>query len=419
MAAAAITLVGHDASRSGAPAALRSLLAANARPAIPTRLVLVRGGPLEATYRALVPTLVLEHGLGRAPQLAGRALASIGQERAAAGARAAGALAARVAPWRRSPADVVVANTLASLPTAATIAGRRARLVVYCHELDHVADRVATPGHGRLRARADHYVAAGPAVARMLVDRWHLDSASVTTIDEFVDRDRLAAQGTSDARRRTARDRLGLDADRPLVVSVGNAGPRKGTDLFIALMAALTRRRPDVSGIWVGEMSGTAREEATVDIAEARVGDAIRVVPSVDDPTDWYDAADVVVSTAREDPFPIVALEAAARGRAVAAFRSGGIVDVLDGSGVASLVAEAGDVLGLARRIDDVLDDVLDDDRRDPGGGPAHRRADEAGERLRSWVGATHLTDHWAPQWWELVAGSATNDRVDSMEPAS
>ncbi|MBS1838881.1 MAG: glycosyltransferase, partial [Actinobacteria bacterium] len=148
------------------------------------RLVLLDGGPLIDDYRRSVPTRLLHGGVNAPLGRLGAAARSVGLPvRAGEGTHG----------WvlRPSRADVVVANTLVSLPFSARVAGRGTRLVCHVHELDGVADRVLPEGSRRtaLVGRVDRFIAAGAPVAEMLVDRWGLASRKVVVVDEWIDVD--------------------------------------------------------------------------------------------------------------------------------------------------------------------------------------------------------------------------------------
>lgn len=90
----------------------------------------------------------------------------------------------------------------------------------------------------------------------------------------------------------------------------------------------------------------------------------------------------MLLHTAREDPDPLVVLEAGARGIPVVTWDTGGGADLVRASGWADLVAEPGDQIGLAERTHLLLDDeprrrraglalqAATDQRRTPVAGP-------------------------------------------------
>jgi glycosyltransferase involved in cell wall biosynthesis len=115
---------------------------------------------------------------------------------------------------------------------------------------------------------------------------------------------------------------------RPLVVMCGTASRRKGADIFADLAAEL----PEANFVWIGPW--TADEGATqvdwVDTkheASKREGYApgnLYFTGPVFNPYPWFRAADIFFLSSREDPNPLVAIEALALGKPVVSFRGSG-----------------------------------------------------------------------------------------------
>jgi glycosyltransferase involved in cell wall biosynthesis len=379
-----MTFVGHDASRTGAPAVLRSFLRWRAaeRPG-PARLVLLRGGPLTDDLRRCTPTFVADGTARRATRLVAAGVRSVRP-----GAPGWLDLPAPGRAIRSHRPDVVVAASLASLDATVRAVGGRVPIVCHVHELDGVGDRVLPPGprrHEALGAVA-RFVAAGPAVARMLVERWSIPAEHVVVVDEFVDRPHIGDHEVA-----AARAELDLDPGTPLVVGCGAPGPRKGTDHFLSTVAALPRGATGPVAAWIGgDRSSAAWDEAERDVAAARLGGRVHLVASRPDARPWLAAADVVLTTSREDPYPLVALEAAALGTAVVGFASGGFADAAAAAELAEDAVAVGDVLALADRLAPLLASKTESRRR--------------GAQFRSWVLSTHLTEHLAPRLWDAIA---------------
>jgi glycosyltransferase involved in cell wall biosynthesis len=374
-----VTFVGHDASRSGAPLQLEtSLRWATTHLDAELSLVLLRGGPLVERYRSLVPVRVLDDPARRL--LDRLASGADGVERA--GSLAGVLRALMVGPGRRIAEGAVVANTLAALPAAAALASH-ARLVAHVHELDHVADRVLPPGptRARLLGRVDLFVAAGAPVARMLERRWGIDGHRIAVVEPFID----PVPGST--------VEVG-PGEAPLVVSVGATSHRKGTDRFVDLMAMVCAGPSAPTGQWIGgDPDGTVAAEMRRDLARGGLERLVRLVGERDDVVSLVSRAAVVVSTAREDPFPLGVLEAAALDRPVVAFDSGGAAEVLRASGNGDWAVPVGDTVALHDRVAALLADPAEASRR--------------GRVLGAHVRSRHLTDQVAPDLWALLVDGA------------
>jgi len=381
MAAGPLTFVGHDASRTGAPMVLRSLLSwARARRVLgDASLVLLRGGPLLEDFRSLLPTTVLDTRVRRIAT------------GIAAGLRAVAPMAGERPAFRRFPPaarlhGTVVANTLAALPVAAGLCHRSATLICHVHELDGVAARILPRPEDRREAvgRVDHFVACSAGVRSMLVDRWAAPDSKVSVVHEFVDR---PSQRVS---REDARRRLGSDQRTHVVLGVGAAGPRKGTDHFLSLAATIEEGRTGPRATWVGGDPGSAAwQEMRHDVEKCGLNERVTLVPTIDDPGIHLAAADLLVTTSREDPYPLAVLEAAVRGIPVAGFGGSGWAEMATEAGCDDLVHPVGDVLGLARSVEELL-------------GSSERRAG-VGDRLAAWALAERTTETAAPLFWETI----------------
>ena len=362
----AVVFVGHDATRTGAPILgltfLRWLTATH-RPNL--RVVLLAPGPLVDAHRSLAPTTV-------APTPGGLRLVAA---RVGAGRWSGGP------PVPEGPdPDLVIANTLASLPAACRL--EAPRLVCWVHELDGVAERLMDPAQRReLLPQVSHFVAAGQRVSSMLIDRWHVAPERVSTVDPFASPPQQAPTG-----------RVSAGRVRPTILGSGSLVPRKGADAFVAVLASMAASRPLPEAAWVGGDPGSAFSALLrTDISSAGIGDQVELAGEVPTLDPWWPASGLLLHTPREDPFPLVVIEAGQRGIPVVTWDSGGAADLVRRAGSPELVAAAGDLLGVADRVADLLDH------------PA--RAAEAARLLQQ--STSVLTpEHQAPAVWAACIGS-------------
>jgi glycosyltransferase involved in cell wall biosynthesis len=165
-----------------------------------------------------------------------------------------------------------------------------------------------------------------------------------------------------------------LRSDPPSLLCLGRLVPEKGFDLAIAGLAALRKRCPTMRMVVAGD--GPIRADLEHLAASLGVGDAVDFVGWVapDRVPALIDGATIVVVPSRwEEPFGLVALEAALMERPVVAARVGGLQEVvLDG--VTGLMFSRDDARGLAAAVADLL--------REP------RRAAEFGRAARVWAEA-------------------------------
>jgi glycosyltransferase involved in cell wall biosynthesis len=335
-------------------------------------LVLWRGGPLVDELREVADVTVLHPGPGRRSltETVELGLGEVGLGRVG---RAATAARVRYRLRGQSPPDVLWLNGAGSALVLPHL-GTTAPAVAHVHELERGLRLCLGDDREPFFDRADRVVAVSQPVVDLLVGEGDVPADRIVVVPGCVPP-------------RPAREPAPAAGGPPVVGAVGAGSWRKGIDLFLQVAAAVRRRRGDVRFAWVGALD----DEATVrsDVRGLGLDDVLELPGEVEDPRPWYDRMAVFCSTAREDPFPLSALEAGAAGVPVIAFANGGIVDLLaDGRG--TVVGYAA-VEAMAERVVEVLE-------RGDGG---------AGARLADHVRAHHTPEAMAPQLWAQVEAVA------------
>jgi glycosyltransferase involved in cell wall biosynthesis len=174
-----------------------------------------------------------------------------------------------------------------------------------------------------------------------------------------------------------------------LVVGAGASGPRKGSDRFVDLVATVSGAGVPLGAAWVGaEPGSSATGELRGEVDAAGLAATCRVLPPVGDARPHLAAADLHVTVAREDPFPLTVLEAAALGTAVVGTHAGGFGHLARAAGVPEVAVPVHDTPALARLAAGVLSD------------PARRA--ELAASLGGHVRRRHLTPVVAPVLWDV-----------------
>jgi glycosyltransferase involved in cell wall biosynthesis len=139
----------------------------------------------------------------------------------------------------------------------------------------------------------------------------------------------------------------------PIVGFVGRLEPEKGGRQFVATAACVARAVPEARFVMIGD--GSQRGSIEADAREAGLGDRLVMLGDVAEVERFYPAFAVLVSTSLRETFGLAILEAMAAGVPVAAFRTGGVGELLEagaGEGVS-----VGDVRGLAEVVVELLRD--------------------------------------------------------------
>jgi glycosyltransferase involved in cell wall biosynthesis len=150
-----------------------------------------------------------------------------------------------------------------------------------------------------------------------------------------------------------AREQLGLEAGRPLVVGVGRLDPQKGFDVLVEATARMNGSSPPMVVI-CGE--GPARPDLEERIRALGLGGQVRLLGHRQDAKALIAAADAFCMPSRWEGSPLALHEALAAGRPVVAAAVGGIPELLT-FGQAGLLVPPEDPGALAAAVGRILSD--------------------------------------------------------------
>lgn len=264
-----------------------------------------------------------------------------------------------VARHRRS-FDVVFAldNLVAALAAnaGAVVARRPVVLQIGRPTMDYLRCQPPSPRRTLRRVVARSLVelnerrAAGiGAVSDYCADQCAARNGNVVSIPWYgVDLDRF--RPTVD--KATARRRLDLPLDQPIVMLRSRLAPEKDPDTFLHAIRLLREEGRDLCALYMG---GELDEMAEA-VARTGVEVLARKPADVDEIPLWYVAADVDVQTSHAEGLGVSPLEAMACGTPAVVSDVGGLPEVVDGGRVGGLVPH-GDVVATARSIASFLDD--------------------------------------------------------------
>lgn len=101
--------------------------------------------------------------------------------------------------------------------------------------------------------------------------------------------------------------------EKKIILGVGVASWRKGFDFFLQTAAISSKQFPDqFQFVWVGPITNQEKERANYDIQLLGIGNSFSLVTETSEISSFYRDADLLFLSSREDPFPLVMLEAAA-----------------------------------------------------------------------------------------------------------
>lgn len=313
-----VLLVTHETSRTGAPRVALGVARTLLKMGYDLRVQARTAGPMLDDFRSVART-ELE------PVVSPR-----GRLRLARGLRWVGFLAdtlvALAALLRHRP-DLLYLNS-----TGASIYLRPARwlglrTVLHVHESRDIAAALLRVARERGVRQHVGLIACSPSVRRELAELTGRPLELITLLPSVPDDEHVAALALRPPDR-------AYPMEEVIVGCCGAVEHRKGYDLWLAVAHDVLKRvtKTRVRFVWVGEIS--------VDVEDP--GDPrIQFLGPAANPYAHMRRFDIATLTSRDDPFPLVVLEAMSVGTPVVAFAVGGVPDQI---GDAGILVPAGDV---------------------------------------------------------------------------
>lgn len=290
-----VLVIGHDAARAGAQAVLLALLKEWKAPAIcDFQLILLGDGVLRSDFEALCPTLVLSDHAEEPARL--KALEAF----------------CRLRP------DVILSNTVVCGPFLPHLKHLGAPIVTYVHELQKSIERWASgPIMQATVKNSDHLIAVSEPVAENLRHTHGIPAKRISTLNPYIKTShRVSPEGLQ-----ILRAELGIQPHEKIVFGCGTVDWRKGPDLFVETALEVLKKVPEARFFWMG---GDTGDEASARARRLATDSRIRFLGERENPRDYLALGHAFFLSSREDPFPLVALEAADAGLPVVCFADAG-----------------------------------------------------------------------------------------------
>lgn len=196
-----------------------------------------------------------------------------------------------------------------------------------------------------------HAVVAVSQALKISMEKLGVSEEKITVVPNGVDGEKFFPMPQGEARLR-----VGLPAERRVVLSVGHLTENKGFDLTVKAIQIMKERLDGERLLLVIIGEGVFRRPLESLIVSLKLQDCVRLVGDVphQDLAPWYSAADVFCLASRKEGWPNVLLESLACGTPVVATAVGGIPEIIATDQVGVLVDR--DEVSLARGLERALD---------------------------------------------------------------
>lgn len=313
-----VLFVTHDTNLGGAQVVLLSILRyLSTRTNCRAKLLALSGGNIRARFENLLGEDILQ--LDAAP------LSRLGMDQ----------IIHRVRQFCGEHLVAIYGNSVACCRAYALLSNLGAPIITHVHELQESLSAYAGDGAIRQMLKSTtHYIACSPPVAENLRLTHSVPDNKLSTICAFID-----VYPVDTSVRDTIRKQLNMSSADLVVAGCGiGLFWRKGADLFVKTAWHLAGRgHRHIKFIWVGGFHPSDKHDKFGHWADMLrlindngLSEIVRFLGVKENVRDYLSAADVFFSPSREDPFPLVCLEAASVAKPVICFEgSGGMPDFI------------------------------------------------------------------------------------------
>jgi glycosyltransferase involved in cell wall biosynthesis len=344
----AVLFISHDASLTGAPLfLLRFLQWLRQNRQLSLQILVGAAGPLVPDFEALAPVSLFEPK----PTVAYRILRRLRMNSSYRSAH----LASLREQLAESNIRLIYANTIVNGKILDFLSFLGCPVICHVHELEQPIMDYGADNIDLVKKHANAYIAVSGAVKRNLVENHNVPASKIQMVHGFIPTAEYDA-ARDDAGIPALRQELGIANAAKLVCACGSIEPRKGTDLFLQVARKVVEayKEAPVHFVWVGGRPESVDQMRNRVKAES-LEDFVHFVGPKSDVGVYYSASDLFLLSSREDPFPLVMMEAALRGKPVVCFSgSGGASEFVEEED-AGFVVPGFDVDQMARRVAELL----------------------------------------------------------------
>jgi glycosyltransferase involved in cell wall biosynthesis len=317
-----ILFVSHDANRAGAQILLlRFLKLLKNHPDFRFSILLKEGGIIEKDFEEIATTYYWKEG--KILSFAQKVKNKISGRKVIEEEGTFGELF-------RQKFDLIVSNTVTNGRLLDDFYLFAIPIITYVHELEiGIQQYTSNKDFQTTIETTNAYIACAESVKENLIKNHNIDATLIKVLPSLLPESALSFV-SSESKIEAIRKNYNIPKNAFLVGGMGTVDLRKGVDIFLQVANQL-KDQTDIYFLWVGGQN-TETEYKIFQIDKDRL-ELKNVVfqTSINNPLDFMDAFDVFFVSSREDPYPLVVLEAAMLSKPIICFdRAGGAKDFVE-----------------------------------------------------------------------------------------
>ncbi|MDW5290751.1 glycosyltransferase [Formosa sp. PL04] len=305
-----ILFITNNASRTGAPILLLNLihwLVDNKSKDYKITLLAVTGGPLIEDFRKLVDVKLFNTKTDTKFHYLNVLLNKI-QNR-------------KTKLWlKNTNFDLIFSNTIVNGKQIKFLKKGDTPVISYIHELEYSINEYKNLGvvEGTL-TKSDFFICGSHMVKNNLIDNHNINPSKTAVVNSFAE---LKGNSKNKKIAEEIRKSLSIPADSMVVGMMGKLNWRKGADIFANTASRLDSK--NVWFLWIGASNQKLMELITYDLDRANKNINIIFLPPSPNFAKYFNIIDLFFLSSREDPYPMVSMEATSYGIPLICFENAG-----------------------------------------------------------------------------------------------
>lgn len=226
--------------------------------------------------------------------------------------------------------DLIISNTIVNGDIFSDLKLLNVPIKTYAHELEMGIQQYTRPEFFQnVLTLSNSFIACAESVKENLIKNHQVETTKIAVLPSMLPEAALNYQ-LDNLLNKKLREKYNIPANAFLVGGMGTVDLRKGVDIFLQVASKL-KTKSDIFFLWVGG------QENEIDYKNFQIDknrlelENVTFQSTVENPLDYMSIFDVFFVSSREDPYPLVVLEAAILSKPIICFdKAGGAKDFVE-----------------------------------------------------------------------------------------
>jgi len=221
--------------------------------------------------------------------------------------------------------DLIYGNTITNGELLHELSFLNIPVITHVHELNYWIEKFGKQNLDYVQEYTTKYIAVSEAVKDNLVVNCNISNDKIELINAFINYDSLI----SSQKINSLKKHLNISNDSFIIAASGAESWRKGKEMFIPIaLHVLKKSKQNIHFVWIG---GDLSYELNYDLQKSGFSNNIHFIKHLPNANRFFNDIDIFLMLSRDDPFPIVNLEAGALSKPILCFENtGGTQELID-----------------------------------------------------------------------------------------